>query len=277
MRAKNNTHSLMKTTFFIAKMDCSAEEQMVRMRLADRKDVQHLDFILSERRLSVYHTGNRIDIGSDLKSLGLGMEEIEHAAVTSLPEGATNRAVEKSALLAALAINAILFAGEFIAGVLADSLGLVADSLDMLADAFVYSLSLLAVGGTTSKKHQIARWSGYCQFGLAVLGIIEVGRRFVSGEVIPDVATMIVVATLALAGNLATLSILAKSRSKEAHMQASWIFTSNDIKVNLLVIMSGVLVSIVDSGIPDLVVGGIIFIIVARGARQILALSKAKR
>ena len=153
-------------------------------------------------------------------------------------------------------------------------MGLVADSLDMLADAFVYALSLMAVGAAISRKKQVARWSGYFQFGLAGLGLVEVGRRFIGAESVPDVTTMIVVATLALVGNVATLLLLAKTRREEAHMQASWIFTSNDIKVNLLVIASGGLVFFMASRIPDLVVGAIIFVIVARGARQILALSR---
>ena len=125
-----------------------------------------------------------------------------------------------------------------------------------------------------SRKKQVARWSGYFQFGLAVLGLVEVGRRFLGGEVFPDFTTMIVVAALALVGNVATLLLLAKTRREEAHMQASWIFTSNDIKVNLLVIVSGVLVFFMASRIPDLIAGAIIFMIVARGARQILALSR---
>ena len=93
------------------------------------------------------------------------------------------------------------------------------------------------------------------------------------GEGVPDVTTMIVVAALALVGNVATLVILSRARRGEAHVEASWIFTSNDIKVNGLVIASGLLVWATASRIPDLLAGALIFLIVARGARQILALS----
>jgi Co/Zn/Cd efflux system component len=86
------------------------------------------------------------------------------------------------------------------------------------------------------------------------------------------------VAALALAGNVATLLILRKARgaggSGEAHIEASWIFTSNDIKVNALVILSALAVWATSSAVPDLLAGGFIFLIVARGARQILALSR---
>jgi Co/Zn/Cd efflux system component len=57
-------------------------------------------------------------------------------------------------------------------------------------------------------------------------------------------------------------------------MQASMIFTSNDVIVNLGVIVAGLLVVMTDSRIPDLVIGVIIFAIVGRGAFRILQLSK---
>ena len=66
-----------------------------------------------------------------------------------------------------------------------------------------------------------------------------------------------------------------KSKSKkEAHMQASMIFTSNDVIINLGVISAGVLVNWLDSGKPDLIIGGIVFILVIQGAFRILKLSK---
>jgi len=56
---------------------------------------------------------------------------------------------------------------------------LVADSLDMLADSIVYGLVLLAVGSTVSRKVGVAQISGYFQIVLAVLGLIEVVRRYI--------------------------------------------------------------------------------------------------
>ena len=113
------------------------------------------------------------------------------------------------------------------------------------------------------------------QVVLAVLGLAEVIRRFLSPEGIPDVPTMLVVATLALAGNIATLLVLRGASRGEVHIQASWIFTSNDIKVNGLVILAGVLVWTTGSQVPDLVAGGFIFVVVALSARRILRLARA--
>jgi len=154
------------------------------------------------------------------------------------------------------------------------SMGLVADSLDMLADAFVYGISLFAVGGTLVRKKKIAKIAGYFQITLAVVGFVEVLRRFLGVEKMPDFSTMIIVSVFALIANGICLYLLQKSKSKEAHMQASMIFTSNDVVINLGVIIAGVLVNYLDSNKPDLIIGTIVFVLVIQGAIRILKLAK---
>lgn len=153
-------------------------------------------------------------------------------------------------------------------------MGLVADSLDMLADGIVYGLALFAVGGTVLKKKKIAKFAGYFQIILAIIGFSEVVRRFIGVEKSPDFQTMIVVSIFALIANVICLYLLQKGKSKEAHMQASMIFTSNDIIINTGVIIAGLLVNWLNSSYPDLIIGAVVFIIVARGAYRILQLSK---
>jgi Co/Zn/Cd efflux system component len=70
------------------------------------------------------------------------------------------------------------------------------------------------------------------------------------------------------------LIVLHRVRSGEVHLQASWIFTANDIKVNALVIAAAIGVSLTDSAVPDLIAGAVIFVVVANGARRILGLSR---
>ena len=84
--------------------------------------------------------------------------------------------------------------------------------------------------------------------------------------------TMIVISIIALIGNAISLLLLNKQKSSEAHMRASWIFTTNDIVVNLGVICAGILVYITESRVPDLVIGSIVFLVVIRGAIRILKL-----
>ena len=55
-------------------------------------------------------------------------------------------------------------------------------------------------------------------------------------------------------------------------MQASWIFSSNDVIANIGVIIAGALVYLTGSPYPDLVIGLIIGLVVLNGARRILSL-----
>jgi Co/Zn/Cd efflux system component len=260
-----------KTIFAVPGMDCPSEEQAIRMRIADETSVQQLRFDLDARQVEIWHEGEAGPVVAAMQTLGMGARAVgETEAAAPLPDAEDAR--QRGPLAIALAINAAFFVGELTAGLIADSMGLVADSLDMLADALVYALSLAAVGGTALRKKQLARSSGYLQLGLALFGLIEVVRRFIMGDELPGVTVMIVVATLALIGNVVTLLILRKAGRGEAHVEASWIFTSNDIKVNGLVIASALVVWLTGAAWPDLLAGAFIFAIVANGARRILKL-----
>ena len=57
-------------------------------------------------------------------------------------------------------------------------------------------------------------------------------------------------------------------------MKASMIFTSNDVIVNIGVMLAGGLVYLTNSKYPDLIVGTIVFVIVGQGAYKIFSLSK---
>jgi Co/Zn/Cd efflux system component len=261
------------TTFRIAKMDCSAEEQLVRMALDPIEGVAVRRIDLDERTVTVNHRGDTVAIKTTLDRLNLETTQLTTTTAQDVPASSQPDG-ERGALTAALLINAGLFVAEFAAGLIGRSMGLVADSLDMLADATVYALSLLAVGAALHRKKSLARTSGYLQLGLAIAGVVETVRRLLTSEALPDVPTMIVVSSIALTGNVVTLLILKRIRSEEVHFQASWIFTSNDIKVNTLVIAAAIIVAVTDHAAADLLAGAAIFIIVANGARRILALSR---
>ena len=265
----------MTTTHFrVDKMDCTAEEQLVRMRLDAVAGIRRVDIDLGNRTVAVEHETDIAEVAAALDSLDLDSSELaEHETPEQV--SSTDPRRERRALLLALVINAAFFFGESIAGALARSLGLIADAFDMGADASVYALSLFAVGRTATRKKRLAATSGYIQFGLAIVGLVAVVRRFLVDTEPPDVTTMIVMSVLALGGNIATIVILHRVRSDEAHIQASWIFTANDIKVNLLVIVAALAVAVTDSAAPDLIAGAFIFVIVANGARRILAISRA--
>lgn len=265
---------MIKSKYHISKMDCPSEENMIRMKLDGLKVIKKLEFDIEKRKLTVYHSDEDKEILERLESLNFGAklsdtENIEDKEM--IPESSE---AQSKLLWSVLAINFIFFIIEMTTGIFSKSMGLIADSLDMLADSFVYGLSLWAVGSTALRKKKVARLSGYFQLTLALLGIVEVIRRFLGFELMPDYRIMIGVSILALIANGLCLFLLQKSKSNEAHMKASMIFTSNDVIINAGVILAGVFVLITETKYPDLIVGSIVFLIVVRGAFRILKLGK---
>ena len=262
-----------KTIFEITKMDCPSEENLIRMKLDGISSIANLDFDIPNRKLTVYHNGAINQIEKSVIELNLGGKIIstEQTEQTEFKEN-TN---QKKLLWTVLGINFAFFLIEMTTGIISKSMGLVADSLDMLADSFVYGISIFAVGGTLIRKKRIAKLAGYFQIILAIIGFVEVLRRFLGDEKLPNFSTMIVVSIFALIANGICLYILQKSKSKEeAHMKASMIFTSNDVIINLGVITAGFLVHWLSSSKPDLIIGTIVFVLVIQGAFRILKLSK---
>jgi Co/Zn/Cd efflux system component len=264
---------MLRTSFKISGMDCPSEERLIRMKLENLPEIHGLSFDIPQRLLTVIHTANPDTVFQWLEDLHLGTTLLESSMADDfpLPEPTGN---EKMLLWKVLVINFFFFLLEISTGFFSRSMGLVADGLDMLADSIVYGLALWAVAGTVTRKKNVAKAAGYFQFALALAGLLEVFRRFIQPERVPAFQTMMVISFLALIGNATCLYLLQKSRSREAHLQASMIFTSNDVLVNLGVILAGGLVFLTHSKYPDLFVGSIVFIIVCLGALKILELAK---
>lgn len=262
-----------QSLFEITKMDCPSEENLIRLKLGNFSAVKNLQFDLTKRTLTVYHVEELDRIENALVELNLDSKLVSTTPTDELPVQENKK--QAQLLWTVLLINFSFFILELTTGFFSKSMGLVADSLDMLADSFVYGLSLLAVGGTITRKKKVALFSGYLQILLALLGFIEVLRRFMGTERLPDFNTMIVISILALIANALCLYVLQRANNKnEAHMKASLIFTSNDIIINLGVILAGVLVHFLQSGLPDLVIGSLVFFLVFRGSLRILQLGR---
>lgn len=181
---------------------------------------------------------------------------------------------ERRVLWTLLAINGGMFAGEAVAGWLAESAALIADSLDMLADACVYAISLYAVGRAARDKSRAAMASGVFQSALAAVVGMDVLQRIVFGSE-PVSGVIMAVAGVALLANLGCVALLMKHRHGEVHMRASWTCSTNDVIVNASVIGAGALVYATGSPLPDLVVGSIVALMVFKRAVSILGQAKA--
>ena len=264
-----------RSTFRIPKMDCASKEQLVRMALDGVDEVRGLSFDLPARTLCVWHEGEAHLVTRKLDPLALGavLSQTEDAAEAPLPARgeATRDATEARTLWILLAINAVMFFVELVAGWLGESTALVADSLDMLADASVYGVALYAVGRAAGLKIRAARLTGWLQLtlGLGVLG--EVLRRLVLGSA-PESPVMIGIAFLALAANVTCLLLIARNRDYGGHMMAVFICSANDVMANIGVIAAGALVAWTASNVPDLVIGTLIGVVVLFGGVRILRL-----
>jgi Co/Zn/Cd efflux system component len=263
-----------KSVFNIPKMDCSSEEQLIRLKLQNVIQVKQLQFDIPSRKLEVIHSDEVQEISELIDSLKLGSKLITSDETSEIILKADER-LERKILFWVFGINFSFFVIEIVAGLIAGSMSLIADSLDMLADALVFGMSLFVVGASLYRKKFVAKASGYLQLILALGGIIEVVRRALDFDQTPDYKTMIIIASFTLIGNAASLILLQKAKSKhDVHMKAGRIFLANDVLISFGVILAGVLVLLLSSRLPDLIVGSVVFLIVARGAFRILKLSK---
>ncbi len=171
---------------------------------------------------------------------------------------------QQRTLVLLLAINGVMFVIEFVFGLIGQSTGLISDAIDMLADALVYAVGLYAVGKSINVKVRAVHISGIFQIMLAMGVLSDVARRYLFGSE-PESMFMIGFGLLALAANIWCLSLIAKHRHGEIHMRASWIFSKNDVIANSGVILGGLLVYLLDSNLPDLLIGFAIVLIVIRG------------
>ena len=263
------------SVFAIPKMDCPSEERLIRTALADITAISALSFDLANRNLTVLHTDDTQKIENKLAPLKLG------AALSSTRDASKEQIKSMMAEAAAaeeshtlhwlLGINVALFLLEFTAGFIAESTGLIGESLDNFADAAVYGLALYAVGRSVKMQLKAAHLAGILQLILAIGVLEEVIRRLIYGST-PESTLMMVFAFIALLANSACMALIFKHRQGGAHMRASWIFSTNDVVINLGVIAAAALVGITGSHYPDLIIGTITGLLVLNGARRILAL-----
>lgn len=263
--------SVDKTLFKIPKMDCPSEERMIRMAFEGNSNIQKLEFNLPQRQLEIFHRNTPEEVLSVLSPLGFGAEIVGTEKVQDFISNGSKESDQRetAALKNVFVINALMFIVVLVAGLVADSTGLLADSIDNLADATVFGLSLYAVGKSRELKRKAAKLSGVVQLMLALGTSSEVVRRIIYGSD-PESQIMMIVASLALIANLTSMYLMSSHRKGEVHLQASWIFLSNDVIANIGVIIAGVLVHYFKSELPDLIIAIIISVVVMSGAIRIL-------
>lgn len=164
------------------------------------------------------------------------------------------RSRQSTTLKIVLAINAVMFAVELTAGLLADSVSLIADSLDMLGDTLVYVFSLYVVARSVRMKAVSALFKGgiMAAFGLFVLAQAIYQMMFPE---LPAFQVIGAIGLLALAANGLCLLLLWRHRGDDVNMSSVWLCSRNDIIANVSVLLAAAGVWLTHSAWPDILVG----------------------
>ena len=181
---------------------------------------------------------------------------------------------QRRVLAIVLALNALLFLGLGIGGILADSSAVLANALDNGSDAVVYLLSFLAVGRALRWKRSAARVSGVMLLIFAAGVLVDAGRRWIVGAE-PLGPTMIALALAAAIINLVCLLLLRRINSDDVNMRAAETFSLNDFASNGGILVAGGLVMWLKQPWPDLLVGVAVALVAIKGGVEILRSAKA--
>jgi Co/Zn/Cd efflux system component len=181
-------------------------------------------------------------------------------------------------LWAVLAINAVMFAIEVIAGLAAGSASLQADALDFLGDSANYAISLFVVGMALRYRATAALLKGatMAAFGLWVVAITAWHAWH---GTLPQAVTMGAVGTAALLANFISFGLLWAYREGDANMRSAWVCTRNDVLGNLAVLAAALGVFGTGTGWPDVIVAAAMAALALQGAAIVIqhALSELKR
>lgn len=162
-----------------------------------------------------------------------------------------------------------MFLAESIAGLLANSTALLADSVDMLGDAIVYGFSLYVIGRGIVWQSRAALLKGLIMAAFGVGVLVQVVVKIAHG-LTPTVELMGAVGLVALAANLACLTLLWRRRGDDINMRSAWVCSRNDVVGNVGVLVAAVAVGLTDSPWRDIIIGLAVAGVFGRSAIQII-------
>lgn len=176
---------------------------------------------------------------------------------------------QSATLKIVLGINAVMFAVELIAGMMAGSTALLSDSLDNLGDALTYGMSLYAVSRGPRSKAKVALFKGVLILLASLFVLSQVVYR-IAVPVVPLYQTMGLVSLLALLANGTCLALLWKHRKEDINMSSVWECSRNDIAANIAVFVAAGGVALTHSGWPDILVGLALALLFLKSAAKVL-------
>ena len=175
----------------------------------------------------------------------------------------------KRRLWAVIAINAVMFGVEMVAGQMAGSQALQADALDFFGDTLTYGLTMAVIGASLRVRASAALIKG---FSLLAMGLWVFGSTiytvFVLG--VPQAQIMGAIGFLALAANVASVVLLVKYKDGDANVRSVWLCSRNDAIGNIAVMLAALGVWGTQTGWPDVIVAALMAGLFTWSAVQIL-------
>ena len=178
-------------------------------------------------------------------------------------------------LWVALAVNALMFIVEMIAGATADSRALQADALDFLGDAANYAVSLAVVGSAIAWRARAALLKSLFMLGFAAWVLGSAVFAFMNGTA-PDGVMMGTIGGLALAANVGVALLLYRYRTGDANMRSVWICSRNDAIGNVAVMIAALGVLGTGNAWPDLIVASIMAGLALTGGVQVFRQARSE-
>lgn len=174
-----------------------------------------------------------------------------------------------------IAINAIMFVVEVLAGAFADSQALRADALDFLGDAATYGLSLAVIGAPAKTRANAALLKG---ISLAIMALWVLGSTIYHAMIldVPKAEVMGIIGALALAANVASVLILMRYAEGDANVRSVWLCSRNDAIGNVAVMIAALAVWGTTTAWPDLIVAAIMASLFLWSSVQIVRQSRAE-
>lgn len=175
----------------------------------------------------------------------------------------------KRRLMLVTAINIAMFLVEMSAGALSGSQALKADALDFFADGITYALSFWAIGRPVGVRTGAAVLKGASLLAMGIwIAITTLYQFFLHGIPVPEV--MGAVGLLALAANVGSVWLLWAYKDGDANIRSVWLCSRNDAIGNVAVMVAAGLVALLNNGVPDLIVAGVMAALFLSSSYQIL-------
>jgi cobalt-zinc-cadmium efflux system protein len=176
-------------------------------------------------------------------------------------------------LTAALAITSGILVAEIIGAAVTDSLALLVDAGHMLTDvagltAALVAARLIARPATSTRTWGYRRAEVLAALGqsavLLAVGIyafVEGAQRLFAPPSVPSGA-LLVFGIIGLAGNIASIAVLASARDSTMNLRAAFLEVVNDALGSVAVIVAAIVISLTGWGQADAVAGMIVAVLI---------------